>query len=654
MLPEFKITHEAARSLTQEFLLTDGLGGFHMMTPAGVPTRKYHGLAHSHNPPVERDLPWIMPLETLKVGSQQASLYTFEMTPGYFVGRGRDFLMECNLEALQPTQVYQACGVTVQKTTVMPRHSGTLVYLYEVTTPHETELILEGLFSDRDMHGTRAKLPALEFNSEHGVIQTQYGNGRGVQVRLQADTFDELPLAPIPQQLFYRVECERGEPCEDIAARTGLYHLKFTPGHHRFALTVSATGWNQDPWEAAEAEKARKTYLVQQAFEATGVQDATVATLALAADAFLVHRQTVESMSVIAGYPWFADWGRDSMISLSGLTLPTGRFEDAKGILTTFLKYQRRGLVPNNFWDDGKGAGYNTVDGALWLFVALDRYLEATQDFDFAREQFPVLQEIIHHHIEGTDFNIGVDPEDGLLSAGEKGVQLTWMDVKIRDWVVTPRHGKAIEICALWLNALQIFLQISKKLQVNDDFMGRCEHLLQQGQSSFDRFWNPEKGYFYDYITPEGHLDDAIRPNALIALALPHTPSTPEQRKAALKTAAELLVTPVGTYSLAPNDKEFKPSFTGSQLVRDAAYHQGTIWAWPLGSYLELLWKETGDRTLLNQAMRGLKNHLLDGGLGSVAEVLEAKNMTTKGCPFQAWSVSEFLRVYAMVNGSGK
>lgn len=654
MLPKLKITHEAARSLTQEFLLTDGLGGFHMMTPAGVPTRKYHGLAHSHNPPVERELPWIMPLETLRVGIQEASLYTIEMTPGYFVGRGWDFLIECNLEALQPTQVYQAFGVTVQRTTVMPQHSGTLCYLYEVTTPHDAELTLEGLFSDRDMHGIRLTLPALDFKNQDGVIQTRYGNGRGVRVHLHAEAFEELPLQSIPQQLFYRVEHERGEGCEDIAARTGLYRLKFTPGHHHFALTVSATEWNQDPWQAAEAEKNRRTHLIEQAFEATGVQDDTVATLALAADAFLVHRQTVDSMSVIAGYPWFADWGRDSMIALSGLTLPTGRFEDAKGILTTFLKYQKKGLVPNNFWDDGKGAGYNTVDGALWLFVALERYLEATQDFDFARAQFPVLQEIIRHHIEGTDFNIKLDPADGLLSAGAKGVQLTWMDVKIRDWVVTPRHGKAIEICALWLNALQIFLQLSKKLQLSDDFTGHCEDLLRQGQTSFARFWNSEKDYFYDYITPDGDMDDAIRPNALIALALPHTPSTPEQRKAALKTAAELLVTPVGTYSLAPTEQEFKPSFTGSQLVRDAAYHQGTLWAWPLGSYLELLWKETGDRTLLNHAMRGLKNHLLDGGLGSVAEVLEAKSMTTKGCPFQAWSVSEFLRVYTLVNGSGK
>ncbi|GGJ40976.1 amylo-alpha-1,6-glucosidase [Deinococcus roseus] len=650
MLPQLKITHEAARSLTQEYLLTDGLGGFHMMTPAGVPTRKYHGLAHSHNPPVQRDLPWIMPLETLQLGKQQASLYTLEMTPGYFVGRGWDFLIDCKLEALQPKQTHQAFGVTVQRSVVMPQGSGTLCYLYEVLTPHAAEMTLEGLFSDRDMHGTCESLPDVQFSSHQNVIQSAYGENRGVTVRFHGEDFKALPVQVTPQQLFYRVEHERGEGCEDIAARIPMYQVTLPAGRSRFALVVSATGWQGDPWEAQKQEQKRRENLIQQAFQTSGVQDDTVATLALAADAFLVHRQTVDSVSVIAGYPWFADWGRDSMIALSGLTLPTGRFSDAKGILTTFLKYQRQGLVPNNFWDDGKGAGYNTVDGALWLFVALERYLDATQDFEFAREQFAVLKEMVRHHIEGTDFNIKVDVQDGLLSAGEKGVQLTWMDVKIRDWVVTPRHGKAIEICALWLNALQIFLNLSEKFAVQDDFTALCADLLQKGQQSFAQFWNPDKNYFYDYITAEGQFNADVRPNALIALALPYTPSTSEQRKLALQTAAELLVTPVGTYSLAPTEKEFKPNFTGAQMVRDVAYHQGTIWAWPVGSYLELLWKETRDRDVLNSLMHGLKNHLLEGGLGSVAEVLEAKSMTTRGCPFQAWSVSEFLRVYTLVN----
>lgn len=650
MPSSIQITHEAARSLTQEYLLTDGLGGFHMMTPALVPTRKYHGLAHSHNPPVERDLPWIMPLETLRVADQEASLYTFEMTPGYFVGRGWDFLMDCQMEALQPVHTFQVFGATVQRTTVMPQSSGALCYLYEIITPHDAEMTFEGLFSDRDMHGTRSKLPELQFEASEGTLQTHYGDGRGVRVQFHADAFETLPLAVSPQQLFYRIEQERGEPCEDVVARTPMYRIHLPVGKHRFALVVSASNWNGNPWEAAQQEAERRQNLVQQAFEASGVQDDTVATLVLAADAFLVHRQTVDSMSVIAGYPWFADWGRDSMIALSGLTFPTGRFEDARGILTTFLKYQRRGLVPNNFWDDGKGAGYNTVDGALWLFVALERYIDATRDLDFARAHFETLKEMVQHHIQGTDFSIQLDAEDGLLNAGEKGVQLTWMDVKIRDWVVTPRHGKAIEICALWLNALTIFLRLSEQLGQQDDFTKQCQDLLEKGRASFAQFWNPEKNYFFDYITREGHKDDAIRPNALIALALPHTPSTPEQRRAALKTAAALLVTPVGTYSLAPTEQEFKPNFTGAQMVRDAAYHQGTVWAWPLGSYLELLWKETGDRDLLNASMRGLKNHLLEGGLGSVAEVLEAKSLTTKGCPFQAWSVSEFLRIYTLVN----
>jgi predicted glycogen debranching enzyme len=565
------------------------------------------------------------------------------------------YLTECQMKGLIPSQIYQALGTRLERTTAM-LDAGTVGYFYEIDCPMAATLTLEGLFSDRDMHATSIQMPKLTLERSGDTLNSMNAAGEALlTVRLVGADVVALEPSVQPQMLHYAAELERGESCADVVARAGMFAVQLPAGHSRFALvvsatSVSATGWEGEPYAALEWEQNRRLELVALAHHTTPIFDETLATLALAADAYVVQRHSVNSKTIIAGYPWFADWGRDAMIALPGLTLPTGRFAEARAILQTFLKYQQRGLLPNNFWDDGTGAGYNTVDGGLWLFVALERYLQAQPDPEFARSSLPILREMLQHHITGTDFGIALDPLDGLLSAGERGVQLTWMDVKIKDWVVTPRHGKAVEICALWINALEIYLRLSAQLgHIPSTFEQQCMGILEQAKTAFETFWNPSLGYYFDYIDPQGQKHPELRPNALIALALPYTPSSAEQRRATLETARLHLITPYGPYSLAPCEAAFRPDFTGSQLERDSAYHQGTVWAWPMGSYLELLWRETRDVGLLEREFAGLLGQLHESGLGAASEVYEAGTLLSKGCPFQAWSVSELLRVYTMV-----
>ncbi|MFN8508997.1 MAG: amylo-alpha-1,6-glucosidase [Deinococcaceae bacterium] len=635
-------------SLEQETLLADGLGGFYMMTACGVPTRTYHGWVRSRTPPVNRDLSWIMPLESVQTVGRSTEFYSYEMTPGYFVGKGIHRLSGCELEYGIPTQTYFDIGVHFKRTTAVLQDSGTLGYFYEISNATTCSLQLGGLFSARDMHAVRHKPPKFIYEHKDHGLHLQDEEGHHLHIQLYGLNRDIQWTNLREQQLYFRAEKERGEPCEDHVCESTLLREQLDPGHHRFALLISDAIFVGDPWEALHVEQERRKLIIQTAFQTSGLQDDVVATLTLAADAFLVQRASSGGHSVIAGYPWFTDWGRDTMIALSGLTLTTGRFGEARSVLSTFLKHVNVGLLPNHFSDDGTGAGYNTADATLWLFIALERYLDATNDTTYITEILPVLKGILEFHIAGTQFGIALDPTDGLLCAGEPNVQLTWMDVKIHDWVVTPRHGKAIEICALWINALAIFIRFSEATSNDPIFTEQCNTILKQAETSFSKFWDVENLCFYDYIDPSGTPNTQLRPNAIIALALPHTPSTSQQRQKTLDLARTHLVSPFGMYSLSPDDPQFKAKFTGSQLERDAAYHQGTVWAWPLASFLELLWKETHSKEEVLSYMQPTLNHLFEAGLGSISEVFEAESGQPKGCPFQAWSVAEFLRIYAL------
>lgn len=636
-----------ARDPDLEVLLTDGLGGFALTSLAGVPTRCYSGLAVSHEPPVRRWQHLVSPLEELEVGGERATLHALEIAPSVFEGEGLTHLAGAALHDLLPEREQWVCGVRVRRRAFTPRHAGAVVFLYDVEARERVTLTLGGFFADRDMHAVHREAPELYFEGEERQVKVRGERETLVTLHAPDGAVEPLPPRPFAQRVYYRHDEARGEPNHERVTGAALWRVTLPPGGGRVALVVSGLPGLTvpDPWTAYAQEADRRRALIRRATEVTGLDDDLTATLAVAADAYLVRRARPEGVSVIAGYPWFADWGRDSMIALTGLTLTTGRYEDARSLLGTFLASLRRGLTPNNFHDDGSGAGYNTVDGALWLAVALERYVEASGDLAFAREALPRLRELLGWHVRGTDHGIRVDPADGLLLAGEPGVQLTWMDVKVEGWVVTPRHGKPVEVQALWLGALGAETRLSERLGERPEF----GEAYTRARVSFAAFWQEESGVFADTLGGDGSPDASVRPNAAIALALPDTPRTPAQVEALVRQVGAQLLTPVGLHTLSPRDPRYRGNYGGPQLLRDAAYHQGTVWPWPLGSFIDLL-LERGEVGRARAALTGLSGHVWEAGLGHVSEVFAGDSPQPGGCPFQAWSVAELLRAHVRVS----
>jgi predicted glycogen debranching enzyme len=348
--------------------------------------------------------------------------------------------------------------------------------------------------------------------------------------------------------------------------------------------------------------------------------------------------------TIIAGYPWFGDWGRDTMISLPGLMLVTGRHDEAARTLRTFAHFVDQGMLPNRFPDGGETPEYNTADATLWYFEAIRAYHAATSDATLLRDLFPVLQEIIEWHQRGTRYNIRMDPDDGLLYAGEPGVQLTWMDARVGDWVVTPRIGKPVEVNALWYNALRIMADFARHLGESAELY---DTLAEQAQDGFARFWNEATGYCYDVLDgPEGD-DPALRPNQLFAVSLPHSPLTCQQQRAVVDACARHLLTSHGLRSLAPDAPAYIGHYGGDQRQRDAAYHQGTVWGWLIGPFVSAHLRVYGDRELARSFLQPLIHHLADHGLGSISEIFDGDPpFTPHGCIAQAWSVAEVLRAW--------
>jgi len=647
---------QAARDLTREVLLPDGLGGFALSSPAGVPTRCYSGLSVSHRPPGERRVMFVTATESLQIGAQRCDLHAFEVAPGTLEGQGLSVLSGVTLRDLLPEREQTALGMNIRRRSVVPRHSGALVLLYEIDAPHlkagqRATLTLGGVLVDRDMHRVHLQTPELRFECLDREVRV-HGEVHQTRLRLHAGDAAMTALAPrpLPQRLHFRLDTARGAPDTERAVRADFWEIELRPGLNKLALVVEGLATRiDDPWAAADAEAERRAGLVDRAWQASGVPDDVVATLAVAADAFVVRRASTGNLSVIAGYPWFADWGRDSLIALPGLLLSSGRIEEGLGVLDTFASSLRGGLTPNNFFDDGQGAGYNTVDGALWLIASLEKLVRRAANANLTRLALGIVRTVVGEYARGTGYGIGLDRSDGLLRAGLPGTQLTWMDVKIHDWVVTPRHGKAVEIQALWLSALGAESRLARSLGEAAEF----GDVLTLARTSFSAFWNTENGYLYDVLGDAGSSVPAgsaqVRPNALIALALPDTPATPSQVDAALDVAARELLTPLGLRTLSPLDSAYLANYGGDQLVRDAAYHQGTVWPWLMGAYTDLLLSR-GRVAEARAALGGLRGHLWEAGLGSVSEVISPADLTPGGCSFQAWSVAELLRAHIAVS----
>jgi len=626
-------------ALTREWLETNGIGGFSSSTITGLNTRRYHGLLiAATKPPVGRFVLLSKLEETLLINGRCYELSSNQY-PGVIHPQGFNYQTGFRLDPF-PRFTYEIEGLRLEKSVFMVQGENTTVVQYEVEhNNRDIKLVVRPLIAFRDYHGTTHENSAL---NPH--IEIQPG-----QVRFKP--YGDLPTLHLahdpagidPNGFWYRnfqyaIEQERGlDFAEDLFSPCALtFDLNATKKISIIASTERHQITKADSYRETEIE--RRSTINPHANELPCL-------LRTAADQFIAVRQRGET--VIAGYHWFADWGRDTMIALPGLTLVNGRPDIAKDILAEFATHVDQGMLPNRFPDAGEAPEYNTVDATLWFFEAVRSFVQYTGDYEFVRTNlYPVLQDIIHWHVKGTRYQIHVD-EDGLLFAGEPGVQLTWMDAKVGDRVVTPRHGKPVEIQALWYNALRVMENLAARFNESN---AKQEYgaMANKARASFNKlFWNEPAGCLYDVINGEIR-DGSIRPNQLIAISLTHSMISKDRAVSILKVVERELLTPRGLRTLSPSDPNYIGRYEGGPASRDGAYHQGTVWPWLIGPYITAYFKIFGRKAGRKFAAMWLENfqpHLHEAGVGQVSEIFDGDAPhAPRGCVAQAWSVAELLR----------
>ena len=654
--------------IQREWLVTNGIGGYASGTIAGVITRRYHGLLIAALPnPLGRRLMLNRLDEYVRLPSgASAQLGGEERVGGHLEVPSASWLTEFRLEAGLPVWRYELEGAVLERRVILPHRQNTACILYSlVESDAAVRIQLRPAVHFRG-HETAVDdvVPeryVLTVGEGHYAITSRDARLPPLHLRL-VGTDMEFALEPSRiSELLYRVEESRGYDYTGALWSPGCFSFTLAPGSVA-ALVASAEPPEVmtalSPEETIEAELLRRRRLLHVMPGDAG--DATAAELALAADQFIIApagrlADTVrawavgeEIRTVIAGYHWFTDWGRDTMIALEGLTLTSGRFRDASAILRAFAHYVRDGLIPNMFPDGSDEGLYHTADATLWFFHALDRYLAITGDDAMRRLLLPTVLDIAEHHLVGTEFGIGADPADGLLRQGADGYQLTWMDAKCDGWVVTPRRGKAVEINALWYNALTLLERWVRAERGDAQARRYGEQAARVRRSFNERFWFAEGGYLYDVVDGEDGPSSECRPNQLFAISLPN-PVLDERRWASVLEVVERhLLTPVGLRSLAPGSPEYRPNYHGDLRTRDAAYHQGTVWAWLIGPWVDAWLKvHPENRRGARRYLEGLVAHLDDFGVGSIAEIFDAEPpFTPRGCIAQAWSVAEVLRCW--------
>ena len=640
---------------TQEWLVSNGLGGYASGTVLGPIMRRYHGLLVAALPnPLGR----FMMLHGISERFRMPGKGAVFAGPRDFVGSNElpmitpvEFRLECGL----PIWIYDLWGCKIEKRLLLPHKQNTVHIEYRyLEGSGSIRLGLRPGIHFRTHDADVNSSPELNYGFYACDYRLEISGGRDLPV-LRMKTAPETSFTYDPKRIVisYPFERHRGYTWQGTLWSPGYFRTDLESGS-RIVLTASTESWEivdalpHD--EIVAAEKYRRETLIERADpnHIGGI----LPELALAADQFLINpvgRQEdaararasgEEPRTVIAGYHWFTDWGRDTMISLEGLTLTVGRHTEARWILSTFAHYVRDGLIPNMFPEGEKEGLYHTADASLWFFHAIERYLDFTQDRVTLRAILPKLKEIINAHLAGTRFGIHVDPADGLLVQGEEGYQLTWMDAKVDDWVVTPRRGKAVEINALWYNALCHIADWA------DDSRYR-QHADRARESFNRRFWNPERGYLFDVVDEN---DPVCRPNQLFAVSLEHPVLDQSRWKAVVDAATEYLLTPVGLRSLAPFEKEYKPRYDGDLRSRDAAYHQGSVWGWLIGPYVDALAKVYPERCTFD-LLKGFEAHLNQACVGSISEIFDAvAPHTPRACIAQAWSVAEVLRCFVKIS----
>jgi predicted glycogen debranching enzyme len=648
---------QRAALLAREWLVTNGLGGYASGTIGGAPSRRYHGLLIAALPPPYG--------RRLLLSDVSEDLYVEERRAGSLTARTVDDaahvpLTEFRLEAGLPVWRFDCGPVVVEKRVLMPHGQNTTHVLYELVRGDvarlDVTLAAHHRSHDAPVDEALDERPPL-VRSQHGY---ELKVGALPTLRLMIEGIHAALDAPAPwPERRYAIEESRGYVYKAGAWTPGVFALELRVGQP-VAIVASTEPWNVvaalGSRAALDAERDRRLACVAAARPAARV--GVAAELVLAADQFIVtpvgrsaeaarvRASGDDQRSVIAGYHWFTDWGRDTMISLEGLTLATGRTAEAKGILRTFASEIRDGLLPNLFPEGGSQGLYHTADATLWLFHAVDRYLAATSDRALLQALLPQLVDIVDRHIAGTLFGIGVDPDDGLLRQGAPGYQLTWMDAKVGDWVVTPRRGKAVEINALWYNALCLMADWHRSLGRGGE-SARFDTLATRLRETFNRrFWHEPAGHLLDVVDGESGDDAACRPNQVIAISLTHPVLARRYWQPVLEVVRDELLTPFGLRTLSPKHPDYKPKYYGDLRSRDAAYHQGTVWPWLIGPFIDA-WRRAfpDDSGAAARFLAAFADHLNDACIGSISEIFDAEApYAPRGCVAQAWSVAEVLR----------
>ena len=643
------------QAVNNEWLITNGIGGFASGTICDANTRRYHGLLIAAlAPPVARTLLVATIDVTVTYASLSYPLATHEYGDGTVAPRGYLYLESFQLDKGMPVWRYAIADAILEKRILMrPGHNTTTVNFRVLRASDTLHLDLMPLCTYRDYHShTHGEWPLGMREIEKGIEIEAFAGA--LPYRLTCANADFITDTDWHHNFRHRAESARGLDETENLFRPGRFSLSLEAGEQA-TIVLSADAETPADFAGLHRENERHTASLLDTLPTD--TPSWVRQLALAADQFIVERHRdghAVGKTVIAGYPWFGDWGRDTMIALPGLTLATQRYDEAAAILRTFAAHVSDGMLPNRFPDGGEAPEYNTVDAALWYFHAVDQYTQYSGNTALAAELYPVLYDIIEWHRRGTRYGIGMDEVDGLLAAGQDGVQLTWMDAKVGDWVVTPRIGKCVEINALWYNALRVMESLAGQLNKDSDVAG-YRQAAERVKHSFQRFWNPQRAALHDVIDgPEGDLgqdgqryDDRLRPNQIFAVALPHSPLDPSQQKAVVDVCARELLTSHGLRSLAPGEPGYVAHYLGGPLERDGAYHQGTVWAWLMGPFVDAHYRVYADIETAQSFLEPFALHLQAACLGSISEIFDADPpFTARGCIAQAWSVAEVLRTW--------
>ena len=682
--PQDAISDEDYQAITEmEWLVTNGLGGYATGTLSGAPTRVFHGYLIAALPsPLGRTMILNNILEELVFpdGSCVCLNAFFQQNSDETeVRQAARYLTNFSLQAGLPVWTYEVNGVSLEKRLVMPHSQNTTYLSYRLTYGQEpVKLRLRPCVNMRQ-HEAPVNTPLCSYT--FSVQNNQY--------ELHAQPELEIPplrLLVVGDHCSFAMDARHIRDVTYDIERSRGYVWRgdlWSPGY--FTVDVDARSWSSlvastecwevthalTPEQAWHAEEDRKRRLLVEAHPMAC--DEQCRELVWAADQFIfmpvgrpedsarARAAGDEIRSVIAGYHWFTDWGRDTMISLEGLTLTTGRFFEANYILRTFAHYIKDGLIPNMFPEGHVDGLYHTADATLWFFQAVHRYYEHTGDKHLMDHVLPKMVDIVGHHLRGTHFNIHVDHTDGLLVQGAQGYQLTWMDAKVDGWVVTPRRGKAVEINALWYNALRLLEKWLRDADRHSDADGIAEHAAKARASFNKKFWNEKRGFLFDVIEGQNPEADAYcRPNQIFAMSLEHAVLDLQYWQPVLNVVKEKLLTPVGLRSLAPGETDYRARYDGDLRSRDAAYHQGTVWGWLIGPFVDA-WLRVYPEDIHGARgyLEGLRQQLLQGCVGTIAEIFDAEApFNPRGCCAQAWSIAEVLRSFVKTTqvaaGEGK